>query len=103
MHIPRAEKRSPIASHPSSRYGWCTCGSTVAEAFKLMYNLERSCKAQLALQASGAPVHRPSDEVARKTAAQYSGWSDKHGHNRPDPEWEAYLRLLRRTQPDFEN
>ncbi|KYO56994.1 class II aldolase/adducin family protein [Tistrella mobilis] len=84
-------------------HGLLTCGSTVAEAFKLMYNLERSCKAQLALQASGAPVHRPSDEVARKTAAQYSGWSDKHGHNRPDPEWEAYLRLLRRTQPDFEN
>ncbi|KTS30508.1 class II aldolase/adducin family protein, partial [Methylobacterium indicum] len=31
-------------------HGMLTCGRSVAEAFKLMHNLERSCRAQLALQ-----------------------------------------------------
>ena len=32
-------------------HGMLTCGRSVAEAFKLMHNLERSCRAQLAVQA----------------------------------------------------
>ncbi len=37
-------------------HGMLTCGRSVAEAFKLMHNLERSCRAQLAIQASNAEV-----------------------------------------------
>ncbi|GGB55965.1 class II aldolase [Tistrella bauzanensis] len=84
-------------------HGLLTCGRTVSEAFKLMYNLERSCRAQLALQSSGAPIHLPSEEVCQRTAQQYEGWDGEHPHNRPDVEWDAYLRLLRKIQPDFES
>jgi ribulose-5-phosphate 4-epimerase/fuculose-1-phosphate aldolase len=37
-------------------HGMLTCGRSVAEAFKLMHNLERSCRAQLAVQSSGAEI-----------------------------------------------
>ena len=34
-------------------HGLLTCGGTVGESFALMYNLERTCKTQLALLSSG--------------------------------------------------
>ncbi|WP_407180504.1 class II aldolase/adducin family protein [Bradyrhizobium sp. STM 3562] len=34
-------------------HGMLTCGCSVAEAFKLMHNLERSGRAELAILASG--------------------------------------------------
>jgi hypothetical protein len=39
--------------------------------------MERSCRAQLALQSSGAAIDRPSDAVALKTAGQYARGYDK--------------------------
>ena len=53
-------------------HGMLTCGRSVAEAFKLMHNLERSCRAQLAVQSSGAENHPAIAGVARKTAGQYA-------------------------------
>lgn len=83
-------------------HGLLTCGRNVAEAFKLMFNLERSCRAQLAIQSAGARVRVPPQEICELTAGQYEAWSDADRANRPDPEWEAYLRLIRKLQPDFE-
>ena len=57
-------------------HGMLTCGRSVAEAFKLMHNLERSCRAQLAVQASGAEIIALSAAVARKTAGQYASFYD---------------------------
>ncbi|MGT2488567.1 class II aldolase/adducin family protein [Methylobacterium oryzae CBMB20] len=58
-------------------HGLLTCGRTVGEAFRLMHNMERSCRAQLAIQAAGAPVIRPSAAVATKTAGQYAAGYDR--------------------------
>ena len=83
-------------------HGMLTCGRSVAEAFKLMHNLERSCRAQLAIQSSGAAVAPLSEGVARKTAGQYAGFYDKIELNGvPDAEWAAFKRMLERTDPDF--
>jgi ribulose-5-phosphate 4-epimerase/fuculose-1-phosphate aldolase len=83
-------------------HGLLTCGRSVAEAFKLMNNLERSCRAQLALQASGAEIVRPSEAVALKTAGQYASSGDRiELEGRPDIEWSAFKRMLERTDPDF--
>ena len=83
-------------------HGLLTCGRSVAEAFKLMNNLERSCRAQLALQASGAEIVRPSEAVALKTAGQYASSADRiELEGRPDIEWSAFKRMLERTDPDF--
>src|SRR5829696_3873253 len=76
----------------------------VAEAFKLMHNLERSCRAQLAVQSSGAEVIELSAAVARKTAGQYASFYDAiETSGVPDSEWAAFKRMLERTDPDFAN
>ena len=85
-------------------HGMLTCGRSVSEAFKLMHNLERSCRAQLAVQASGAEIAPLSDAVARKTAGQYATSYDAIELNGvPDAEWSAFKRMLARTDPDFAN
>ncbi|WP_315834206.1 class II aldolase/adducin family protein [Bradyrhizobium prioriisuperbiae] len=85
-------------------HGMLTCGRSVAEAFKLMHNLERSCRAQLAIQAAGAPVARLSNAVAVKTAGQYASFYDSiEIKGKPDSEWAAFKRMLERTDPDFMN
>jgi len=83
-------------------HGMLVCGRTVGEAFRRMYNLERSCQAQLAAMGSGMKIRRPNDALAEHTARQYEKWDSDHGVTDRDPEWEAYLRLLQRIQPDFE-
>lgn len=85
-------------------HGMLTCGRSVAEAFKLMHNLERSCRAQLAVQSSGAQIIELSTGVARKTAGQYASFYDAIEINGvPDSEWAAFKRMLERTDPDFAN
>lgn len=83
-------------------HGLLTCGRSVGEAFKLMHNLERSCKAQLAIQASGAEINTLSDNIARHTAEQYSKGYDKvEVEGRPDSEWTAFKRMLEKTDADY--
>jgi ribulose-5-phosphate 4-epimerase/fuculose-1-phosphate aldolase len=85
-------------------HGMLTCGRSVAEAFKLMHNLERSCRAQLAIQAAGAEIAPLSENVARKTAGQYASFYDKiEIKGERDSEWAAFKRMLERTDPDFVN
>jgi ribulose-5-phosphate 4-epimerase/fuculose-1-phosphate aldolase len=85
-------------------HGMLTCGRSVAEAFKLMHNLERSCRAQLAIQAANADISQLSAAVARKTADQYASFYDSIEINgQPDSEWAAFKRMLERTDPDFAN
>jgi ribulose-5-phosphate 4-epimerase/fuculose-1-phosphate aldolase len=85
-------------------HGMLTCGRSVAEAFKLMHNLERSCRAQLAVQAANAEIVPLSASVARKTAGQYATFYDSiEGKGVPDIEWIAFKRMLERTDPDFMN
>ncbi len=85
-------------------HGMLTCGRSVAEAFKLMHNLERSCRAQLAIQAANAEVSTLSQGVARKTAEQYASFYDSiEVEGQPDSEWAAFKRMLERTDPDFVN
>jgi ribulose-5-phosphate 4-epimerase/fuculose-1-phosphate aldolase len=84
-------------------HGLMTCGRTVAEAFILMHNLERACKAQIAIMSSGGRMRFAPHEIAELTASQYESWNDRHQasglHN---PEWDAFLRLARDVAPEFE-
>jgi ribulose-5-phosphate 4-epimerase/fuculose-1-phosphate aldolase len=83
-------------------HGLLTCGRSVAEAFKLMHNMERSCKAQLAIQATGAEISPVSEKVALHTAEQYAKAYDRiENEGRPDSEWAAFKRMLVQTDPDY--
>ena len=78
-------------------HGLVTLGRTVAEAFILMHNLDRACRVQLAIQASGQPVHPVPHEVAERTALQYESGSNKRLPGQPDPharEWRGFLKRL---------
>lgn len=80
-------------------HGLLTCGRSTGEAFKIMYNLERSCKAQLAIQASGAELAPVPEEICKLTADQYEYW-EKDLYS-GDPEWDAYVRLVDELYPDY--
>jgi ribulose-5-phosphate 4-epimerase/fuculose-1-phosphate aldolase len=86
-------------------HGLLTCGRSVGEAFKLMFNMERSCRAQLAILSTGAEIVRPSHAIATHTAGQYDrGYEKVHGaEGKPDSEWDAFKRMLERTDADYKN
>jgi len=80
-------------------HGLLVCGATVADAFDLMYYLERACQAQIGALSGGAEVIVASDEVAEKVARQFE---------RPDraartKHWDACLRLLDRSDPSYKH
>src|SRR5690606_10946117 len=77
-------------------HGLLTVGRTIPEAFSLMYNLELSCRIQLAVMAAGRPSF-PPEAVQRKTAAQWMGDGKPLGMR----EWPALLRLLDKKDPSY--
>ncbi|SIT04823.1 class II aldolase/adducin family protein [Neptunomonas antarctica] len=82
-------------------HGLMTMGSSVGEAFTLMYNLERVCKVQLAVLASAQPINSIDSSVCESTYEQYKHFaeiSQRHGFH---AEWLAYLRLLERVSPTY--
>lgn len=82
-------------------HGMLTCGTSVGEAFILMHNLERACKAQLAIMSSGGTLRRLDPALCESTARQYDEWGKLHDGNVPNPEWEAFQRLAIQNYPDL--
>lgn len=78
-------------------HGLLTCGTGVAQAFDLMYYLERACQIQVQALAGGSPVRIPAPEVAAKVAHQFANL----GYKARMPDWAALRRMLDRTQPDY--
>lgn len=83
-------------------HGLLVCGRTVGEAFRRMFNLERSCQAQLAIMATGASIVRPSEALCEFTARQYEHWEAQHEAGGVDPEWMAFLRQAKKVAPGFD-
>jgi len=88
------DKRSLILRN----HGLLTAGRTIAEAFSLMFYLERACEIQVAAQAGGAELVIPSPEVCEKTARQH-----EYDDGRPigAEEWAAHLRALDREDQSY--
>jgi len=82
-----------------ANHGTLTVGRTVAEAWMLMYLLERAAQAQLtAMAATGGRVQAVPDAIAASTYRQWVGdGSEIDG----DLEWPALLRGLDRTSPGY--
>ena len=71
-------------------HGLLTCGTTIAEAFMLMYYLDRACKNQIDTMSTGMKLTVPSDNIMEFAAGQYDDPRFKLGKH----EWPALLRLL---------
>ena len=78
-------------------HGLLTAGGSVAEAFSLMFYLERACEIQVAALSSGRELIMPSPEVCAKVARQYEEDDEPAGTR----EWRALLRQLDRTDPGY--
>jgi ribulose-5-phosphate 4-epimerase/fuculose-1-phosphate aldolase len=74
-----AEKERLVADLGGNRamilrnHGLLAAGRTIAEAFNLIYFLERACQAQVQAQAGGAALRTPSHAVCERTAGQFDG------------------------------
>lgn len=89
-------------------HGTLVAGSSVPEAFSMMWHLEKAMQAQVDAMASGQELTVPSAEVAQSTArmgftsapvAQYEGGSSPMGRL----EWPALMRMLDALDPSFRN
>ena len=80
-------------------HGLLTAGRTVAEAWSLIFSLEKSCQAQLAAQAGGVKLNPVPPAVCEHTAQQM--WRS----NEPSGKlgWPAYLRMLDKLDPSYKN
>jgi len=76
-------------------HGLLTCGATVGEAFMLMYYLERACKVQMLVLASGQEFELLPADICEAAASQY----DLFPHGKY--EWPALLRLADDKSPGF--
>jgi ribulose-5-phosphate 4-epimerase/fuculose-1-phosphate aldolase len=79
-------------------HGLLTCGKTVAQAFLLMRNLEKSCKTQLAAMASGGTLIRLSPNLMEHAANQFEGGVDGRANG-----WPALLTMLDGIDPSYRN
>ncbi len=79
-------------------HGHLTVGETVADAFMLMYFLERACQVQVAAQAGGAALNTPPpasvETVSAQVAAGFSLLSQALS-------WPAVYRKMTRLYPDL--
>jgi ribulose-5-phosphate 4-epimerase/fuculose-1-phosphate aldolase len=78
-------------------HGLLTCGASIAEAFDLMYYLEKACQTQVAAAAGGSRLRTPAAGVAEKVAVQFRGLPYKAKKT----EWKALLRMLDKTDPSY--
>jgi ribulose-5-phosphate 4-epimerase/fuculose-1-phosphate aldolase len=89
-----------LASHNAMilrNHGLLTCGGSVAQAFDLMYYLERACQTQIAAAAGGVKLRIPEHAVAAKVAHQFANLAYKARM----PDWQALRRMLDRTEPEY--
>jgi ribulose-5-phosphate 4-epimerase/fuculose-1-phosphate aldolase len=100
------EERERIVANLGSHYamilrnhGLLTLGRNLGEAFYLMYNLEKACRAQIAAMAGGAELEIPSDEVLEKSARQ--SWLPNDRNPEMHPAWPALMREMDRKDPGY--
>ena len=80
-------------------HGLLTLGRNIPEAFILMLNLDRACRVQTAIQASGEAVYPVSPEVCEKTALQYESGDSTREPGEPDPNAREWRAMLQRLEP----
>lgn len=78
-------------------HGTLVVGRTIAEAFFLTVQFEKSCEVQLKVQMAGAPALLPTEEVLAKTA------NHRGRLNRPmgDAAWDCYRRIADAYYPSY--
>jgi ribulose-5-phosphate 4-epimerase/fuculose-1-phosphate aldolase len=79
-------------------HGLLVASPSVREAWTMLYGLEKVCKVQLMVQATGEALIVPSENLARHCHEQMQ--RSRANHKRTDG-WESQLRLLDRDDPSY--
>jgi ribulose-5-phosphate 4-epimerase/fuculose-1-phosphate aldolase len=79
-------------------HGLLVGGTSVPEAFHMIYMLERACAAQVAALSCGKEVTLPPHEVCAHTAEQFRKQENDSHYSFM---WEAALRLVADGRPDY--
>jgi len=80
-----------------ANHGVIVVGPTVAEAFDLMYYLERACRLQVLARSSQLPFRKVRPEVARETYRLILADTPKYAN----AHFDALKRILDREEPDY--
>jgi ribulose-5-phosphate 4-epimerase/fuculose-1-phosphate aldolase len=80
-------------------HGLLTCGASIAEAFDLMYYLERACQTQVTAMGGETRLRMPAPGVAEKTALQFRNLTYKANKT----EWKALRRMLDKADASYKN
>jgi ribulose-5-phosphate 4-epimerase/fuculose-1-phosphate aldolase len=80
-----------------ANHGVIVVGPSVAEAFDLMYYLERACRLQVLARSMGARLKKVRDEVARDTCRLILADTPKYA----GAHFSALKRILDREEPDY--
>jgi len=80
-------------------HGTLTAASTTAQAFELMFFLEKACKVQILTRATGMELHNPSQESLDNALRDLRVVAGANGADRFV--WPAILRKLDRMDPSF--
>jgi len=78
-------------------HGLLTCGKTVAQAFLLMRNLEKSCKTQLAAMSTGGKLIKLSPNLMEHAAGQFDSVDGRANG------WRSLLTMLDGIDPSYRN
>jgi ribulose-5-phosphate 4-epimerase/fuculose-1-phosphate aldolase len=79
-------------------HGLLTCGSSVSEAFTLMFLLQRACEIQLKAQATGQTMMKISDQILAGIQEQAKQVTRSAGGSLA---WPGILRKLDRVNPGY--
>ena len=79
-------------------HGLLAGGATAAHAFHEIYFLERACQAQVQAMAGGTQLRFPPEHVRELTARQFES---EGADGITELAWQAALRLIADTQPDY--
>ncbi len=78
-------------------HGLLTAGRNLAEAFYLMFHLEKACVAQMMILASNQKSILPSPEICEHSARQFGRGNRVFGER----DWPALLDLAERLDPSY--
>jgi ribulose-5-phosphate 4-epimerase/fuculose-1-phosphate aldolase len=87
-----------------ANHGVCVCGGSVAEAYDLLYYLERACQVQLYAMWTGRRLRHVKPEVVEQTLHIYdTAWPGYQGKAPYQHHFDALKRQLDRKEPDYQD
>jgi ribulose-5-phosphate 4-epimerase/fuculose-1-phosphate aldolase len=85
-----------------ANHGVCVCGGSVAEAYDLLYYLERAAQVQIYAMWTGRKLREVKPVVVEHTLAQYQAcWPDYGDKPSYRHHFDALKRILDRKEPDY--